>query len=145
MLQEQQSFLVHFQLWIWQEKSIFHQGSCVFPDVILVSNYHSYKEKTIKLLPYHSFYGGHILPQEKLSPFFWHSASKNMKPPGYSFAFCCVSLKSFKIHLSWSFQHSTLNMCGYYFFFAEYKLIPSPYNFFIYFLEGKVHKDMNYD
>ena len=38
------------------KKAIFHQGSCVFLDVILVSNYHSYKEKTIKLLPYHSFY-----------------------------------------------------------------------------------------
>ena len=31
-----------------------------FSDVTSVSNYHSYKEKTIKLLPYHSFYGGHI-------------------------------------------------------------------------------------
>ena len=41
-------------------KSHLHQGSCVFPDVILVSNYHSYKEKTIKLLPCHSFYGDHI-------------------------------------------------------------------------------------
>ena len=40
-------------------KSILHQGSCIFPDVILMTNYHSYKEKT-KLLPYHSFYGGHI-------------------------------------------------------------------------------------
>ena len=36
-------------------KAIFHQGSSVFRDLILVSNYHSYKEKTIKLLPYHSF------------------------------------------------------------------------------------------
>ena len=49
-------------------KSHLHQGSCVFPDVILVSNYHSYKEKTIKLLPYHSFYGGHILPRKVDSP-----------------------------------------------------------------------------
>ena len=55
-------------------------------------------------------------------------------------------------------------MCGYYFFFAEYKLvncllknvsclykgkkmsfvpvsIPSPYNVFLYFLEGQKHKD----
>ena len=40
-------------------KSILHQGSCIFPDVILMTNYQSYKEKT-KLLPYHSFYGGHI-------------------------------------------------------------------------------------
>ena len=46
----------------------FIQGSSVFPDVVSVSGYHSYKEKTIKLLPYHSFYGGHIT-QEKLNPF----------------------------------------------------------------------------
>ena len=50
-------------------KSHLHQGSCVFPDVILVSNYHSYKEKTIKLLPYHSFYGGHIPPRKVEPPF----------------------------------------------------------------------------
>ena len=37
--------------------------------VILVSNYYSYKEKTIKLLPYHSFYGGHIPPRKIESPF----------------------------------------------------------------------------
>ena len=30
----------------------------------LVSNYHSYKRKTIKLLPYYSFYGGHIPPRK---------------------------------------------------------------------------------
>ena len=34
----------------------------VAPDVILVSNYHSYKEKTVKLLPYHSVYEGQIHP-----------------------------------------------------------------------------------
>ena len=45
------------------------QGSCVFRDVTLVSNYHSYKEKTIKLLPYHSFYGGHIPPRKVEPPF----------------------------------------------------------------------------
>ena len=44
-------------------------GSFVFPDVTLVSNYQSYKENTIKLLPYHSFYGGHI-PLRKIEPFF---------------------------------------------------------------------------
>ena len=37
-------------------------GTCVFPEVTSVSNYHSYDEKTIKLLPYHSFYGGHTPP-----------------------------------------------------------------------------------
>ena len=41
------------------EKAIFHQGNCVFPNVILVSNYHSYKEKTIKLLQHHSSMGSH--------------------------------------------------------------------------------------
>ena len=45
------------------------QGSCVFRDVTLVSNYHSYKEKTIKLLPYHSFYEGHIPPRKVEPPF----------------------------------------------------------------------------
>ena len=43
--------------------------SFVFSDVNLVSNYQSYKEKTTKLLPYHSFYGGHI-PLRKIQPFF---------------------------------------------------------------------------
>ena len=47
----------------------FHQSSCVFPDVILVSSYHSYKENTVKLLPYHSFYGGHIPPRKVEPPF----------------------------------------------------------------------------
>ena len=43
------------------------QSSSVFPDVILVPNYHSYKEKTIKLLPYHTSYEGHI-PSRKIEP-----------------------------------------------------------------------------
>ena len=104
-------------------KSIFHQGSCVFLDLILVSNYHSYKKKTIKLLPYHSFYGDHIPHQEKLSSLFWQSASKNTKPPGCPYAFSSIPLINFKLHLSRSLQHSTLNMCGYYSFFAEYTLV----------------------
>ena len=37
-------------------ESHLSSGSCVFLNVISVSNYHSYKEKAIKLLPYHSFY-----------------------------------------------------------------------------------------
>ena len=56
-------------------KSHLHQGSCVFPDVILVSNYHSYKEKTIKLLPYMEV----TSPQEKLSRLSWQSASKKIR------------------------------------------------------------------
>ena len=50
-------------------KSHRSSGYCVFRDVILVSSCHSYKEKTIKLLPYHSFYGGHILPRKVEPPF----------------------------------------------------------------------------
>ena len=51
------------------KKIILHQGSFVFPDVTIVSNYHSYRENTIKILPYHSFYGGHI-PLRKIGPSF---------------------------------------------------------------------------
>ena len=58
-----------FPTLILPTKSHLHQGSCVFPDVILVSNYHGYKEKAIKLLPYHSLYGGHI-PPRKVEPLF---------------------------------------------------------------------------
>ena len=43
-------------------KSHPSSGTCVFRDVILVSNYRSYKEKTIKLLLYHSFYGAVTSP-----------------------------------------------------------------------------------
>ena len=46
-----------------------HQSSFVFPDVTIVSNYRSYREKTIKILPYHSFYEGHI-PLRKIGPSF---------------------------------------------------------------------------
>ena len=96
-------------------------GICVFPYVISVSDYHSCKEKTIKLLS--CFYGCHI-PQEKLSPLFWQSTSKKKKktkPPGFSFS--SIPLKNLKLHLSLSLQHSRLKMCGYYFFFAEYQLV----------------------
>ena len=50
-------------------KSHPSSGTCDFPDLISVSNYHSYKEKTIKLLPYHSFDGGHIPPNKNLAAF----------------------------------------------------------------------------
>ena len=50
-------------------KSHPSSGTCVFPDVISVFNYNSYKEKTIKLLPYHSFYGDHIALR-KIEPSF---------------------------------------------------------------------------
>ena len=91
-------------------KSHTSSVSCLFPDVILVWNYHSYKEKAIKLLPYHSFYGGDIPspPQKKyLKFFFWQSASKkNTKPP--EFPFSSILLKNFKFYPSWKLQHSTL-------------------------------------
>ena len=46
------------------KKLSFIRVAAVFFDVMLVSNYHSYKRKTVKLLPYHSFYGGHIAPEK---------------------------------------------------------------------------------
>ena len=46
---------------------------------------------------------------------------KNTNPPGCPFS--NIPLKNCKLHLSWSLQHSTLNMCEYYFFFAEYKMV----------------------
>ena len=70
----------------------------IFPDVILVSNYHSYKENTIKLLPYHSFYEGHI-PLRKIEPSFLAVRLKKMQshkdPP-----FSSILLQYFKFHLS---------------------------------------------
>ena len=59
----------------------------LFPDVILVWNYHIYKEKTIKLLLYHSFYGVDTPPKKKkkLSLLFWQSASKKYKATRISF------------------------------------------------------------
>ena len=93
----------------------------VFPDAVLVLNYHSYKEKTIKSLPYYSFYGGQI-PSTKIEPpFLAVHLKKNKKPPGSPFS--RISLNNFKLHLSRSLQHSTLNICGCYFFFVEYKLV----------------------
>ena len=38
-----------------------------FSDVVLVSSYHSYNEKTTQLLPYHSYYEGRI-PLGKIEP-----------------------------------------------------------------------------
>ena len=99
------------------KKPSFIRVSAFFSDVIFCV-YHTYKENTIKLLLYHSFYGGRI-PQENLSPLSWQLASKKYKGSPFS----SIPLKKFKLHLSWSLQHSTLNKCGYYFFFAEYKLI----------------------
>ena len=77
-------------------KRHLHQGGCLLPNVILVSNYHFYKEITIKLLPYHSFYGCDITPR-KLSPLFCQFVSKKerkTKPLGSSFS--SISLTNFK-------------------------------------------------
>ena len=60
------------------------------------------------------------------APFPCSPPQKNTKPPGSPFS--SISLKNFKLHLSWSLQHSTL-------------YIPSPYHVFLYFLEGQVDKD----
>ena len=77
---------------------IFHQGSCIFSDVSLVSNYDSYKENKIKLLPYHSFYGGHIPPRKNELPFLAVRLKKNAKPPECPFR--STTLKNFKLSLS---------------------------------------------
>ena len=73
-------------------------GSCVFPDVISASNYHSYKEKTVKLLPYNSFYGGHIPTRKIESSFLAVHLKKNTKPPGFPFS--SIPLRNLKLHLS---------------------------------------------
>ena len=91
-------------------KSHTSSVSCLFPDVILVWNYHSYKEKAIKLLPYHSFYGGDIPspPKKNIWSSFFGSRpqKKNTKPP--EFPFSSILLKNIKLHPSWKLQHSTL-------------------------------------
>ena len=86
-----------------------------------LSNYYSYKEKTIKLLPYNSFYGGHIPPRKVDPPFSGSLPQENTKPPRSPFS--SIPLKNFKLHLSWSLQHSKLSKYGYYFFSAEHELI----------------------
>ena len=60
-------------------------------------------------------------PQEIEPSFLAVRLKKNTKPPGCPLA-VFPPLQIFKLHLSSSLQHSTLNMCGYY-FFAEYKLV----------------------
>ena len=71
ILQEQNSFMLHVQLLICQYKkpsfirvaafSLMMQFWC---QIIIVT-----KEKTIKLLPYHSFYVGQIPPRKIEPPF----------------------------------------------------------------------------
>ena len=62
-------------------KPSFISVAAFFVICFLVSNYHSYKEKTIKLLPYHSFYAGHItlrrIERSSSGP-----PQKNSKPQG---------------------------------------------------------------
>ena len=81
-----------------KKPSFIRVASCVFPDVILVSNYHSYKGKTIKLLPYHSFYGDQVSPKKMLTPCSDSTPQENTKPPGSPFS--SIPLKKFKLHLS---------------------------------------------
>ena len=56
-------------------------GCCIFSYVMSESNYHNYKEKTVKILPFHNFYGGHI-PSRKIEPPFLAVClkKKNAKP-----------------------------------------------------------------
>ena len=70
------------------------QGSYVFPDVTLVPNYDSYKEKTIKLLPYDSFYVGHIPLRKIESSFSGSPPQKSSKPQGPPFS--SILLRNFK-------------------------------------------------
>ena len=46
------SFLVNYQLESTYKKAPFIQGG-IFSDVILVSNYHGYKEEVINLIPHY--------------------------------------------------------------------------------------------
>ena len=50
----------------------------LFPDVVLVWNYHIYKEKTIKLLLYHSFYRG-LISLRKIEASFMASHLKEIQ------------------------------------------------------------------
>ena len=78
MLQEQDSYTLNFKS--ANKNSSFIRVSAFFSDIILVSNYYSYKEKTTKLLPYHSYYGGHI-PLGKTEPPFWAVRLKKIQSP----------------------------------------------------------------
>ena len=79
-------------------KAILHQGSWVFPDVILASNYHTYKEKTKNY--YHTTVSLEVIfPPRKIEPLFSGSLpEKNTKPPGCPFS--SIPLKNFKLSLS---------------------------------------------
>ena len=97
----------------------FASRATLIPGALPTSN--SYKEKIIKLLPYHSFYGGHIPSRKVEPPYLAVHLKKKKKPPGPPFT--SIPPQKFKLHLSGSLQHSTLNISGYYLFFVEYELI----------------------
>ena len=155
MLQEQHSFLVHFSN---IESTNKKPSSCVFHDIILVSNYLSYKEKTVQLLPYHSFYGGHI-QQEKLSLLFWQSISKKCKvirmsiqqhyPKKFqtssAMMFAALHIKHvYRLLLLCKIYIGSVKRCAVYIKGKNVycpSLIPSQYNAFLYFLEGQVRKN----
>ena len=100
-----------------KKPSLIRVASCAFPDVFLVSNYHSCKENTTKILPHRRSHN----PRKVEPPFSGVRLKRNTKPPGSPFI--SSPLKDLRLHLSLSLQHFTLNICGYYCFFAEYKLI----------------------
>ena len=95
------------------KKAIFHQDSCVFCDASLVFSYHSCKEKTIKLLPYHSFYRGHITPspQKKRKKNVEHPfpgippQKKNTNPPGSTFSSIPLQISNFICHEVCNISH----------------------------------------
>ena len=71
-------------------------------------------------------------PQEKLSPFFWQSASKKTKKTknkqkkehkqSYQDSHLAAFPKKFQTSFFMKFSTFHINICGYYFFFTEYKL-----------------------
>ena len=74
-------------------KSLLHQGSCVFPEVILVSNYHSYKRQY-----YHTTVSVEVIfPKKNRAPFSGSPPQKYTKPPGSPFS--SIPLKNVTLYL----------------------------------------------
>ena len=62
-------------------------------------------------------------PQEIEPSFLAVRLKNNTKPPGCPLAVSPPPIQIFKLHLSSGLQHSTLDMCGYY-FFAKMSVVP---------------------
>ena len=109
-----------------------------------MSNYHCYKEKTIKLLPYDSLYGGHI-PLRKIEPPFLAVHLKKFQTSSVmkvaTFHIKRVATTSLQ-NINWlSKKVQAVHIKGGMSIVPAY--IPSSYNVFLYFLKGQVHKDSN--